>query len=70
MENVNMQGIERPKDLISLSEARLLIGVSRLKMGQLVKDGHLETYADLLDRRVKLVSRAEVLGLKIREKAA
>ena len=65
-----MQGTERPKDLISLSEARLLIGVSRLKMGQLVKDGHLEAYADLLDRRVKLVSRAEVLGLKIREKAA
>jgi hypothetical protein len=65
-----MQGTERPKDLISLSEARLLIGVSRLKMGQLVKDGYLESYADLLDRRVKLVSRAEVLSLKIREKAA
>jgi len=65
-----MQGTERPQDLISLSEARLLIGVSRLKMGQLVKDGYLEAYADLLDRRVKLVSRAEVLSLKIREKAA
>jgi hypothetical protein len=60
----------RPDDLVSLSEARLLIGVSRLKMGQLVRDGHLRSYPDLLDKRVKLVSRAEVLGLKVRERAA
>ena len=70
MDNMSKQEPIRPDDLVSLSEARLLISVSRLKMGQLVKDGHLRAYPDLLDKRVKLVSRAEVLGLKVRERAA
>lgn len=61
---------EEPNDLISLKEARSLLGVSRLKIAELVRAGHLQTFPALLDRRVKLVSRAAVLHLQRREKAA
>ena len=61
---------EEPNDLISLTEARSLLGVSRLKIAELVRAGHLQTFPALLDRRVKLVSRAAVLQLQRREKAA
>jgi DNA-binding MarR family transcriptional regulator len=61
----------RPDDLIKVTAARKLMGVSPMKMAQLIKDGFLRTYDNPLDRRVKLVSRAEVDSLlDMREKAA
>ncbi len=59
-----------PIDLIPSAEARKLIGVSTVKMSQLLKDGFVRHFPDPLDKRVKLVSRAEVLALKVRDKAA
>ena len=62
---------ERPNDLIKVTAARKLMGVSPMKMAQLLKDGYLRTFDNPLDRRVKLVSRAEVDSLlDMREKAA
>ena len=62
---------ERPNDLIKVTAARKLMGVSPMKMAQLIKDGYLRTFDNPLDRRVKLVSRAEVDSLlDMREKAA
>ena len=61
-----MNNINRPDDLISTTEARKLHGVSTVKMTQLIKHGVFTVYTDLLDRRVKLISRAEVKALKHR----
>lgn len=60
----------KPKDLITLSEAARLLGVSRPKMSRLVSGGKLTTFNDPLDDRAKLVSRQEVLSLQVRDKAA
>ena len=62
---------QRPDDLIKVTAARKLLGVSPMKMAQLIKDGFLRTFDNPLDRRVKLISRADIealLGMK--EKAA
>lgn len=53
----------KPKDLITASEARSLLRVSRIKMATLLKNGTLRHYPNPLDNRVKLVSKAEVLSL-------
>lgn len=54
----------QPVDLITISEARKLLGVSAVKMAQLIKDEVVRHFADPLDKRVKLVSKTEVLALK------
>lgn len=54
----------QPLDLITASEARRLLSVSAVKMAQLIKDGTLRHFPNPLDRREKLVSKAEVLALK------
>jgi hypothetical protein len=62
---------QRPSDLIKVTAARKLMSVSPMKMAQLIKDGLLHTFDNPLDKRVKLVSRAEVDSLlDMREKAA
>lgn len=53
-----------PTDLISLTEARRLIGVSRIKMAELIKKEVIRHYPYPVDRRVKLVSKADVIALK------
>ena len=55
---------ERPIDLIPVKDARVLIGVSHTKMTQLIRDGVVRTYLNVLDRREKLVSKAEVMALR------
>lgn len=52
-----------PTDLISTSEAQKLLGVSRPTMSRLLKDGVIRHFPNPIDKRVKLVSRAEVLAL-------
>lgn len=65
-----MENEERGRDLISFTEAGRLIGVSRVKIAQLVKEGYLEASSSLLDKRAKLVSREAVLRLQRQERAA
>jgi hypothetical protein len=47
-----------------LKDARTLIGVSHTKMTQLIREGVVRTYPNVLDRREKLVSKAEVMALR------
>jgi hypothetical protein len=53
-----------PKDLIPAEEARAILGVSTWKMATLLREGILRHFSSPLDRRKKLVSRAEVEALK------
>jgi predicted DNA-binding transcriptional regulator AlpA len=60
----------RPTDLIRVAEARKLLGVSRIKIAELIREGHIRHFPYPIDKRVKLVSRAEVLALRVRDQAA
>ncbi len=67
-----MEGfMDRPDDLIKTAEAQKLLAVGKVKMTQLIKDGIVRYYTSPLDKRVKLVSRAEIIALKneVREAA-
>jgi hypothetical protein len=55
--------METPTDLITTKEARQILGVSPLTMARLLKDGTLRHFTNPLDKRQKLVSKAEVLAL-------
>ena len=61
---------DKPADLIRVAEARKLLGVSRIKIAELIRDGYIRYFPYPLDKRVKLVSKSEVLSLKVGEKAA
>lgn len=61
---------ERPLDLIRVAEARKLLGVSRIKIAELIRDGYIRYFPYPIDKRVKLVSKSEVLALRVGEKAA
>ena len=54
---------DRPNDLIKVNEARKLLRVSTVKMTELLREGTIRHFPNPLDRRVKLVSRSEVLAL-------
>jgi hypothetical protein len=62
--------MEKRKDLLTLSEAAELLGVSRMKMSRMVKTKVISTQNDPLDERVKLVKRDDVLALVVRDRAA
>ena len=53
-----------PNDIITVAEARALLVVSRQKMTDLIKQGFIKSFSNPLDKRVKYVSRAEVLKLR------
>jgi hypothetical protein len=57
-------GNNQPADLITTSEARLLLGVSAVKMAQLIKDGVVRHFTSPLDKRVKFISKRELLLLR------
>jgi hypothetical protein len=59
----------QPSDLIRAEEARTILGVSSAKMAYLIKQGLLPHWIYQLDRRVKLVSKADVLSLMKPKKA-
>lgn len=61
---------DQPTDLITTAEARDLLCISRFKMAELLKEGVVRHFQDPLDKRVKLVSRSEVLALRVRAQAA
>jgi len=55
-------------EYITVGEARALLGVSKPKMAQLIRDGVLTTETDPLNKRYKWVRRAAVEALKAQEK--
>jgi hypothetical protein len=57
--------MDKPNDLITTTEARKLLGISSATMTKLIRNAVVVTYYDPLDSRVKLVSKAAVLALKV-----
>lgn len=55
--------MKKPIDLISITQARIILGVSTVKMAQLLKDGTIQSFPNPLDKRVKLVSKTQILSL-------
>ncbi len=55
---------DQPNDLIAVGEAQRLLGVSHAKMAQIIKTELVRHFPNQLDKRVKLVSKREVLALK------
>jgi hypothetical protein len=53
----------QPNDLMAVAEAQRLLGVSHAKMAQLIREGALRHFPNPLDKRQKLVSKAEALAL-------
>jgi hypothetical protein len=57
--------MDKPTDLITTTEARKLLGISSATMTKLIRNAVVVTYSDPMDSRVKLVSRAAVLALRV-----
>jgi hypothetical protein len=57
--------MDMPSDLITATAARKLLGVSPLKMTKLLSQGVVRHFPDPLDERKKLVSKSEVLALRV-----
>ena len=55
--------IPHDSELITVAEAKRILGISANKMSALIGSGTLPYEQDPLDRRVKLVRRADVVGL-------
>ena len=55
--------ITHDSELVTVTEARRLLGISANKMSALIGSGTLPYEQDPLDRRVKLVKRSDVEGL-------
>ncbi len=47
-------------ELVTIAEARARLGVSRVTMARLIKEGRFTIYRNPLDRREKLVSVDEI----------
>lgn len=52
-----------PSDLMTASEARHLLGVSKPTLARLIREGALPAIASPLDKRVKLVRAKDVIAL-------
>jgi hypothetical protein len=57
--------MDKPTDLITTTEARKLLGISSATMTKLIRNAVVVTYSDPLDSRVKLVSKAAILALRV-----
>jgi hypothetical protein len=55
--------IANDSELVNVAEARRILGISANKMSALIGSGTLPYEQDPLDRRVKLVKRADVENL-------
>jgi hypothetical protein len=62
--------MKQPTDLITAAEARRLLGVSPPKLTAMIKDKMFTIYEDPLDKRVKLLSQAEVEAARAPRKRA
>ena len=52
------------KDYLTMQEAAEVLGVTRFTISRLVRDGVLASYVSPLNRRQKLVKRADVEALR------
>lgn len=52
------------EDFVTMTEAQEILGVSRFKIWQLVRDGKLEAFQSELDRRQKLIRRQDLDALR------
>ena len=50
-------------EFVTMGEAQAILGVSKFKMWQLVRDGQLTAYQAPLDRRQKLIRREDLEAL-------
>jgi hypothetical protein len=57
-----------PDELMTVKEARALLGVGTRKIAALIASGTLPTQPDPLDERVKLIRRSDVDALLARSK--
>jgi hypothetical protein len=55
--------VPNDSELVNVAEARRILGISANKMSALIGSGTLPYEQDPLDRRVKLVRRADVENL-------
>ncbi len=53
-------------EYLTVGEARALLGISNKTMARLISEGMLSTIGDPLDKRLKLVKRADVEALAAR----
>ncbi len=58
--------IPNDSELVTVAEARRILGISANKMSALIGSGALPYEHDPLDRRVKLVKRVDVNGLMLK----
>jgi len=61
---LNIIIVAMASDFMSLTEAQLYLGVSRIKMSKLAREKGLEIFTDPLDKRKKLLRREDVERLK------
>ena len=52
-----------PDELLTTAQVRAILGISKVKMAQLIANGELHTQPDPLDKRIKLIRRSEVDAL-------
>jgi len=52
------------EEFVTMTEAQEILGVSRFKVWQLVKEGKLEAFQSDLDRRQKLIRRQDLDALR------
>lgn len=57
-------------DTMTVAEAQRELGVSKVKMARLLREGALHAEPDPLDKRYKLIPRTEVEALKARSRGA
>jgi len=50
-------------DFVTIQQAAKLLGVHRITVWRLVRDGRLQAYQSPINRRVKLVKRADLTAL-------
>ena len=53
----------KAEGFISLREAREQLGISKVKMIKLVRESGVTTYDDPLDKRKKLIKRADLVRI-------
>lgn len=62
-------GEQAGPELITVREARERLGISRVTMARLMKEGHFTVYVNPLDRREKLLDVAELEKVRRPRKA-
>jgi hypothetical protein len=52
-----------PEELIPIHEAQALLGISKATMTRILKESGMWTGRDLIDKRIRLVRRADIDAL-------